>query len=155
MFEIMSQIALELRYSVEADVSPAFAWRFRTDVANWNDPPARFALDGAFEAGSCGTTLLPGREPLHWRIREVRPGKSFALEMQLEQAILVFEWRFDELPGHRTKLTQEIVLSGDNARAYAAEVEAGFGPNLEDGMRRIAAEMAAAENESKRPGERR
>jgi len=151
----MSQIALELRYSVEADVSPAFAWRFRTDVANWNDPPARFALDGAFEAGSCGTTLLPGREPLHWRIREVRPGKSFALEMQLEQAILVFEWRFDELPGHRTKLTQEIVLSGDNARAYAAEVEAGFGPNLEDGMRRIAAEMAAAENESKRPGERR
>jgi hypothetical protein len=155
VFEIMSQIALELRYSVEADVSPAFAWRFRTDVANWNDPPARFALDGAFEAGSCGTTLLPGREPLHWRIREVRPGKSFALEMQLEQAILVFEWRFDELPGHRTKLTQEIVLSGDNARAYAAEVEAGFGPNLEDGMRRIAAEMAAAENESKRPGERR
>ena len=155
MFEIISQIALELRYSVEADVSPAFAWRFRTDVANWNDPPARFALDGAFEAGSCGTTLLPGREPLHWRIREVRPGKSFALEMQLEQAILVFEWRFDELPGHRTKLTQEIVLSGDNARAYAAEVEAGFGPNLEDGMRRIAAEMAAAENESKRPGERR
>ena len=142
----MSEIALQLKYSVEADVSPAFAWRFRTDVANWNDPPARFALDGPFEVGSCGTTLLPGQAPLHWRISEVRPAQSFALEMKLDQAMLVFEWRFDELPGHRTKLTQEIVLSGDNARAYAAEVEAGFGPNLADGMRRIAAEMAAAEN---------
>lgn len=146
----MSEIALQLRYSVEADVSPAFAWRFRTDVANWNDPPARFALDGPFEVGSCGTTLLPGQAPLHWRISKVSPAKSFVLEMQLDQAMLVFEWRFDELPGHRTKLTQEIVLSGDKARVYAAEVEAGFGPNLAAGMQRIAAEMAAAENESKR-----
>ena len=50
--------------------------------------------------------------------------------MQLNQAMLIFESRFDELPGRRTKLTQEIVLSDDNTRAYVAEVEAGFGPNL-------------------------
>jgi hypothetical protein len=146
----MSEIALQLKYSVEADVTPAFAWRFRTDVANWNDPPARFALDGPFEAGSCGTTLLPGQAPLHWRITEVRLGKSFVVAIQLDQAMLAFEWRFDELPGHRTKLTQEIVLSGHNARAYAAQVEAGFGSNLPAGMKRIAVEMAAAESESKR-----
>ena len=42
----MSEFALQFKYSVEADVTPAFAWQFRTDVANWNDPPARFALDG-------------------------------------------------------------------------------------------------------------
>ena len=141
----MSAVALTLEYSVEADVSPEFAWRFRTDVANWNDPPAKFVLDGPFEVGSCGTTLLPGREPLHWRIREVRPGKSFVLEMQLDRAMLTFEWRFDDLSGHRTKLTQSIVLSGDNAGAYAEQVEGGFGPNLPDGMRKLAAEMAAAE----------
>jgi hypothetical protein len=69
--------------------------------------------------------------------------------MQLDQAMLAFEWRFDELPGCRTTLTQEIVLSGDNAPAYAAQVEAGFGSNLSAGMKRIAAEMAAAESESK------
>jgi hypothetical protein len=74
-----------------------------------------------------------------------RPGSSFAVEMQLDQAVLVFEWQFDELPGHRTKLTQQIVLPGDNAGAYAAQVEAGFGPNLPDGTRRIVAEMAATE----------
>jgi hypothetical protein len=65
--------------------------------------------------------------------------------MQLDQAMLAFKWRFDELPGHRTKLTQEIVLSGDNAPAYATQIEAGFGSNLPAGMKRIAVEMAAAE----------
>jgi len=53
----MTEIAVQLQYSVEAEVSPAFAWQFRTNVANWSDPPARFALDGPFEVGSCGTTL--------------------------------------------------------------------------------------------------
>ena len=135
---------MHLEYSVEADVSPAFAWRFRTDIANWNDPPAEFAIDGPFEEGSCGTTRLPGQEPLHWRVAKVQPGESFVLVMQLDRATLAFEWRFDVLAERRTKLTQHIVLSGDNAKAYAAQVEAGFGPNLADGMRRIAAEMAAA-----------
>jgi hypothetical protein len=69
--------------------------------------------------------------------------------MQLDRAVLAFEWRFGELPGYRTKLTQEIVLSGDNAPAYASQVEAGFGSNLAAGMERIAAEIAAAESESK------
>lgn len=145
----MSEIALRLKCSVEADVTTAFAWQFRTDVSNWNDPPARFSLDGPFEAGSCGTTQLPRQAPLHWRITEVRPGRSFVVAMQLDQAMLVFEWQFDQLPGRKTKLTQEIVLSGDNAAAYATQVEVGFGSNLEAGMKRIAADMAAAESHSK------
>ena len=106
----MNPIELQLEYSVEADVSPTFAWWFRTDIANWNDPPAEFALEGPFEEGSCGTTLMPGRETLHWRVAEVRPGKSFVLEMQLDRAKLTFEWRFDALAENRTKLTQQIVL---------------------------------------------
>jgi hypothetical protein len=141
----MSEVALHLSYSVEADVTPAFAWRFRTDVATWNDPPATFALDGPFATGSQGTTLLPGQQPLHWRVGEVKPAESFVLEMPLDRAMLTFEWRFDPLPGPRTKLTQHIVLSGDNAGAYAAHVEAGFGTNLADGMKRLAVEIAAAE----------
>jgi hypothetical protein len=140
----VSEIALRLGCSVEADVTPAFAWQFRSDVYNWNDPPARFALDSSFEAGVYGTTELPGQARLRWQIAEVRQGKSFVIEMPLDQAMLAFEWRFDELPGGRTKLTQEIVLSGDNAAAYVTQVEAGFGLNLEAGMKRIAADMAAA-----------
>src|SRR5579883_1518174 len=130
----MNPIALQLEYSVEADVSPTFAWRFRTDVANWNDPPAEFALEGPFEEGACGTTLMPGQAPLHWRISRVQPGKSFIIEMQLDGARLSFEWRFEALAGNRTKLTQQIVLAGDNSKTYVGQVEAGFGPNLRGGM---------------------
>jgi hypothetical protein len=146
----MSVIAWQLEYSVEADVSRAFAWQFRTDVSNWNDPPAQFTFEGPFEAGSCGTTLLPGQDTVHWRIREVRHGESFVVEMQLDRATLSFEWYFDRVSEDRTKLTQRIVLSGDNALAYAGQVEAGFGRNLADGMRRIAAEMVDAEKRSNR-----
>ena len=144
----MSEIAWQLEYSVEAEVSPAFAWQFRTDVSNWSDPPAQFALDGPFEVGARGTTQLPGQETLHWRLREVRHGESFVTEMELDRATLTFEWYFDRVSEDRTKLTQRIVLSGDNAGAYAGQVEAGFGPNLPDGMRRIAAEMVAAQRRS-------
>jgi hypothetical protein len=142
----MSGVALQLEHSIEAQVSLEFAWNYRTDIANWNDPPARFVLDGPFIAGSRGTTVLPGQEPLHWSIREVRPLKTFVLEMQLDKALLTFEWWFDALSEQRTRMTQRIVLSGDNAAAYVEQVEAGFRPSLAGGMRRIATEMAAAES---------
>src|SRR5438132_11414255 len=142
---MMSGIAFQLEHSVEAAASLEFAWKYRTNIANWNDPPARFVLDGPFIAGSRGTTVLPGQEPLHWSIREVRPFTTFVLEMQLDKALLTFEWRFDALSEQRTRMTQKIVLSGDNAAAYVEQVEAGFRPSLAGGMRRIATEMAAAE----------
>jgi hypothetical protein len=145
---MMSGIALHLEYSIEAEVSPEFAWKYRTDIATWNDPPARFVLDGPFIAGTRGTTFLPGQEPVRWSIGEVRPAKSFVLEMQLGRALLIFEWCFEALSEQRTRMTQKIVLSGDNAATYAEQVEAGFSPGLADGMRRIATEMAAAERRS-------
>ena len=141
-----------MEHSIEVQVSPEFAWKYRTDIANWNDPPARFVLDGPFIAGSRGTTVLPGQEPLHWSIREVRPFTAFVLEMQLDKALLTFEWRFDALSEQRTRMTQKIVLSGDNAVAYVQQVEAGFSPSLAEGMRRIATEMAAAERHSTNAG---
>jgi len=69
--------------------------------------------------------------------------------MQLDGAELLFRWHFNQLPGDKTRLTQEIVLSGDNAAAYAPQVEASFGSNLESGMKRIAAEMGVAQTRSK------
>ncbi|HEV3216398.1 MAG TPA: hypothetical protein VGZ27_11785 [Vicinamibacterales bacterium] len=141
----MNDIACQLEHSVEADVSAAFAWQWRTDVKNWDDPPARFRLDGPFASGSSGTTVLPGQEPLRWHIREVRPGRSFIIEMLLEGAVLSFEWRFAAISGRRTRITQRIVLLGDNATAYAAQVSSQFGLTLADGMKRIADAMTSAE----------
>jgi hypothetical protein len=47
---------------------------------------------------------------------------------------------------HRTRITQRIVLSGDNAAAYAEQVRLGFGSTLPDGMKRIAAALVKAES---------
>jgi len=141
-------MALQFEYSIVAEVSPEFAWKYRTDVSTWNDPPAKFVFDGAFIAGSRGTTLLPGQEPLHWNIREVRPPTSFVLEMQLDRAVITFEWCFAALSGQRTRVTQKIMLSGETAAAYAEQVKTGFSPHLADGMKRIATEMTVAERRS-------
>ena len=141
----MTDIGCELEYSVEVAVSLAFVWDWRTDVRTWDDPPAQFRLDGPFAAGSWGTTSFPEREPVRWQIREVDPGSSFIIDAPLDGATLSFEWRFEGLSERRTKLTQRILLSGENAASYVAQVRAGFGSNLPDGMNRIAAAIVAAE----------
>src|SRR5258708_10589429 len=101
----MNDIVYQVEHSVEAPASPAFAWDWRTDVKNWDDPPAQFQLDGPFATGSWGRTRLPGQEPLRWQIRDVQPRRSFAIEMRLDRATLSFEWRFDRCnvgPTHET-----------------------------------------------------
>jgi hypothetical protein len=90
----MKTIAWQLEHSVEADLSPLFAWNWRTDVKTWDDPPAQFQLDGPFASGSWGTTLVPGREPVRWQIRDVRPGAAFIIEVPLDGAAMSFEWSF-------------------------------------------------------------
>jgi hypothetical protein len=140
----LDDVAYQAEHSVEVPVSPAFAWDWRTDVGNWDDPPAQFRLDGPFAAGSWGTTTLPGQEPMRWQIRDVLPGRSFVIEMPLDRATISFEWRFDAVSDRQTRLSQRIVLAGDNAAAYAPQVQVAFGANLADGMTRIAAAMAAA-----------
>lgn len=141
----MSDVVWEIAHSVETDARPAFAWTYLTNVANWDDPPAEFELHGPFTAGSRGTTRMPGQEPREWRLREVSPMKSYTLEMGLDRAAMSFEWRFDGLDDGRTRLTQHIVLKGENAAAYRAQVQEAFTSSLAAGMNRIAAAMGRAE----------
>jgi len=141
------QGACLLEHSVEAAVSAATAWRFWTDVTNWDDPPARFVLDGPFAEGSHGTTVLPGQPPLRWRICRVRPGRSATIEMALDRATLGFEWHFDPVADRQTRLTQRIILAGGNSLAYVEQVRSAFAPNLPAGMTRLANAMARAERD--------
>jgi hypothetical protein len=116
----MDDLAWQTEYSVETIARADFTWAYMTDVAHWEDPPATFELDGPFTAGSQGTTRMSGQEPRHWRIREVHALQSYVLETELDQAIMSFEWRFEQLADGGTKLTQHIVLQGENADAYVA-----------------------------------
>ncbi len=122
-----------------------FAMQLAGESTNWADPPAKFELEGPFAVGSRGTTRLPGQEPLHWLIREVTPPETATIDMALDGATLSFEWRFDGLPDGRTRLTQRVVLSGENAGAFLSDVESAFRSSLPAGMNKIAAAMANSE----------
>jgi hypothetical protein len=148
----MDEVAWQLEHSVETDASRGFAWSYLTDVRNWNDPPAEFALDGPFAPGSHGRTLMPGQEPVRWCISEVQPTQSYTLETPLEGATLSFTWWFEAISDRRTRLTQRIVLTSNNAAAYAEQVAASFGLNLQGGMERIAATIAAAAARARKIG---
>ena len=102
----MTNVACRLEHSVEAEVSPSFAWNWRTDVGNWDDPPAQFQLDGPFADGSWGTTRFTGQQPMRWQIRDVRPESSFIIDVPLDRAVVSFEWVFEPVSNRRTRLTQ-------------------------------------------------
>jgi hypothetical protein len=75
---------------------------------------------------------------------------AFIIEVPLDGAVMTFEWLFDPVSSHRTRITRRIVLSGDNAPAYVSQVQAGFASNLPGGMKRIADAMAKAERSPER-----
>ena len=145
----MPAMPLVLEHSADVDVSCAFAWRQRTDVSTWSDPPAVFSLEGPFAPGARGTTFVPGRNPVGWWVREVRPEQQFLIEIPLTGASVWIEWRFQAVSEHRTRMTQRIALSGENAAAYAEQVEHGFGANLASGMRRASRALEAAERRAR------
>ncbi|HEX4771686.1 MAG TPA: hypothetical protein VH351_12685 [Bryobacteraceae bacterium] len=134
----MNDVIWQTEHSVDTVASLEFAWAYMADIANWDDPPAQFRLDGPFETGGCGTTEMPGQPPRHWLLRNVQPIESYTIEFSLDRAILFFVWRFSALPGYGTRLTQRITLGGENAASYAAGIQQAFAPGLVAGMEKIA-----------------
>jgi len=138
--------AWECQHSIDVDVPVSFAWAYMTDIRNWNDPPAEFALEGPFVEGTRGTTRMPGQPLASWTIRDVEPGRSYSIEggSFMERAVMIARWRFDPLSERTARLTQRMELLGENAAAYVDDIKALFEPNLEPGMRRIAQRMEAS-----------
>ncbi|HEY1895893.1 MAG TPA: SRPBCC family protein [Terracidiphilus sp.] len=140
----MSGIAWAIDHGVETLATPEFAWMYMTDVTNWDDPPARFRLNGPFTTGSIGTTEIPGQALREWRLRDVGPPHSYTIEIALEGAVIVCKWQFAKLPGGRTRLRQTITLEGENTAPYKEDVKGAFAPGLAPGMNRIARAINAA-----------
>jgi hypothetical protein len=118
--ERITRIAWQFEHSVDCGAPRQFAWNYWTNVANWNDPPASFRLDGPFAAGSEITTSLPGQQ-LHSVIRDVVEGHEATIEMQLTDAILSFRWKFESLTENTSRISQHLALSGPNAAAFVAQ----------------------------------
>ena len=140
---MMANAAWQSVHAEETDASPDFAWRYWSNVANWDDPPAQFELDGPFAVGARGLTRIPGQESIRWIIREVTPGEAATIEILLDGAALAIEWKFAGLAERRTRLTQRVVLRGEKADAYLEHAKM-FTANMPNGMRKIAAAIANA-----------
>jgi hypothetical protein len=138
----MSEPAWDFQYSLECKAPRRVSWGYWTNVANWNDPPANFALDGPFEAGSRLTTCLPD-QIWHSVIRSVHPGHEAVIEMQLPEAVLAFHWKFEDLPEDRTRITQRLVLTGANAKSFVDQVGI-FEQSVPDGMKKFVAAIERA-----------
>ena len=142
MSQNISGPAWEFQCSVDCNTSAQLAWAYWTNIANWNDPPARFYLDGPFETGSRLTTDLPG-QTLHSIIRDVKAGRRATIEMQLPDAILSFHWKFETSSQDRTRITQRFVLSGTNAKAFVAQARM-LEKSAPEGMTRLVAAIERA-----------
>ena len=154
----MPEVAWQTVHSTETTASPEFAWAYMTDVTNWEDPPAKFRLEGPFADGACGTTEIPGQPSRSWRLCDIQPLESYTIELSLDRAALTFTWQVTGLPNGRTRLTQHIALLGENAASYLADIQQAFSATLAAGMNRIAITLdkayAAAGPEKEGSGDR-
>jgi hypothetical protein len=139
-----SEPAWQLQHSLDCNAPRQFAWSYWTNIANWNDPPASFHLDGPFDVGSRLTTNLPG-QTLHSVIREVVEDCEAVIDMQLPDAIFSFHWKFESLSDKQTRITQRLTLSGPNAEAFVAQASI-LERTAPDGMKRLVAAIERRAN---------
>jgi hypothetical protein len=143
----LSEAVWETSYSIETRACVEFAWRYWTDVKNWDDPPARFEFNGPFVAGARGSTHLPGQPPIAWFVRHVQPGCAATIEIPADGAAMMFEWRFESVGEGRTLLTQRIQLQGQNAQNYLGYAKT-LEENLPHGMKTMVSAIERARTET-------
>lgn len=140
----MGNVTWEMTHTVETAATRAFAWKYWTTVSNWAEPPAEFEFQGPFRAGSRGVTRFPGQTPIEWFLQEISPPATATIAMPLSGALLLLEWRFDDRPDGRTRISQRIVLEGEKTDSYLSRVASTFLASIPDGMRKIARAITEA-----------
>ena len=138
----------QISYAVETDAGVEFAWNYWSNVRNWDDPPARFELEGAFTEGARGSTWVGEQLTMHWMVRNVKAGESARIEVQLDGAVMAFTWGLETIDGGRARLTQHAVLSGEKAEALVEQAR-GLETTLPQGMKKLAAAIGAAAAKAK------
>ena len=137
----------EFQHSVETTASRDFAWSFWTDVSNWAfDTSVEWVkLDGPFISGTKGTTKSPELDPVQWTLIEVESGKEAVIDIVLQETILRFHWRFEDLAQGGTRITQRASLTGANADFFAQQIAQDFEKGIPAGMCKLVTEIELAE----------
>jgi hypothetical protein len=129
----------QMKESVEAEASPAFAFRYWTNVQNMTADPGieRVETDGPYRRGMRGTTHLAGGGTTDWVVADVEVDRRVVIDMVLGDATLRFEIRFEARADGGSLLTQTVSLFGLGAARHLDDVATGFATSLSDGMRSV------------------
>ena len=144
----------DFQHSVETKAKRDFAWGFWTDVTNWAfDTSVEWVrLEGPFASGTKGATKSPGMDPVYWVLTEVQPEKEATIEISLDDATFQFHWRFEDLNGGGTRITQRASFTGANADAFAQHGAPEFERGIPAGMAKLVSEIERAQQQQKSIG---
>ena len=136
----------KFEYSVECQAPRDFAWRFWTNVDNWSLDPGvdSVQLDGPFAAGSKGTTKIRNGDSVEWHLVEVRDCRHAVIEFPATGAVLRTHMTFEDSASGGTRITQQMMLAGEQAGAYEGTIGRQMEEGMPQGMRKLAAEIAKA-----------
>jgi hypothetical protein len=134
--------------SAQTRAAAAFAFDYLASVENMAADPGieRVETDGPRRdrVGMRGTTYLVGGGSTDWQVTAVEPGRRLVFDITLRDATVRFEFRFEELSGGGSIISQRVRLFGPNASEYLEGVAAGFESTLQDGMRAVRDRIDAA-----------
>jgi hypothetical protein len=107
-------------HSVDTQADAAAVFSMFSDVPNWpewNAGVERVDLDGPFVAGTPGSMVVPGQEPMAFRLIWVEEGWGFEDETAVPDVGVVVRVRhsLEPLDGGRTRITYRCVIDGPSA----------------------------------------
>ena len=139
----------EFEHAMECAVSIQFAWNFWTDVRNWvlDADVESIELHGEFAAGTCGVTHSKSSGRIDWRIAQAVPPREAVLYFPAPGALAEFVWTFEE-KGERTRITQRVCFSGEQAAWYADSIGPALAAGIPVGMKKLCEAMQAAARSS-------
>ncbi len=136
-------------HSVESQADRDAVFALFSDVATWpewNAGVERMELDGPFVADTAGTMVVPGQEPMAFRLIWVEEGRGFEDETAVPSAGVVVRVRhsLEPLSDGGTRITYRCVIDGP----AADEVGPGLGPVITADFPEVMAALSARAEEA-------
>ena len=131
-------------HSLETSASADAIFALYADVATWPTWDAsleRMELEGPFAAGTRGTMVMQGQDPLPMRLVAVDAGRGFEDETPVPDAGVVVRvlHRLEPVRGGGTVITHTVTIDGPAADAVGPTIGAAITGDFPQNMAALAA----------------